>query len=57
MSLTMRLMGSEDMSFANSIRDQAGWNQTPQDWQDLLNCPDSLCFLAVESAGPCSIGP
>ncbi|MEI8310916.1 MAG: GNAT family N-acetyltransferase, partial [Verrucomicrobiota bacterium] len=52
MSLAVRLMARGDLGFANAVREQAGWNQTPQDWQALLDYSQSLCFVAEENGRP-----
>ena len=52
MSVTVRLMAPADLDFANAVREQAGWNQTPQDWQALLDFSQSLCFVAEEKGRP-----
>lgn len=52
MSPTVRLMVPGDLIFANAVREQAGWNQTPQDWQALLDFSQALCFVAEGDARP-----
>ena len=42
----LRLMSESDLSFADSLRAGAGWNQTPQDWQRLLALEPEGCFVA-----------
>ena len=44
--LRLRRMTSADLSFADSVRALAGWNQTPADWQRLLAHEPAGCFLA-----------
>jgi GNAT superfamily N-acetyltransferase len=50
MSVKVRRMQGEDLGFANAVREQAGWNQTPQDWQALLDFSEAQCFVAEEDA-------
>jgi len=52
MSATVRLMVPGDLSFANAVREQAGWNQTPQDWQAVLDYSQALCFVAEGDGRP-----
>jgi GNAT superfamily N-acetyltransferase len=45
-SLTLRLMVTSDLPFADSIRALIGWNQTINDWERLLGCEPDGCFVA-----------
>ena len=39
-------MIAADIPAANRLREQAGWNQTPEDWQRLLRWEPAGCFIA-----------
>jgi GNAT superfamily N-acetyltransferase len=45
-SLQVRLLTREDLSFADSVRALAGWNQTIADWERFLAAAPEGCFLA-----------
>ncbi|MHB8902105.1 MAG: GNAT family N-acetyltransferase [Thermoguttaceae bacterium] len=46
MSLTIRPMTSADISLGMRLKTQAGWNQTPADWQRFLDLEPRGCFVA-----------
>jgi hypothetical protein len=48
--IKIRTMRLDDLPFADTLRASAGWNQTPADWQRLLQCEPNGCFVA-EYAG------
>ncbi len=50
--LTIRVMRTEDVAFADSIRALAGWNQTLADWQRFLTCEPGGCFVAEIDGAP-----
>ena len=37
MSIQLRTMRDEDLVFANTVRDIAGWNQTLTDWRRFMS--------------------
>jgi predicted N-acetyltransferase YhbS len=43
--LTIRLMTSDDIPAGQRLREQAGWNQTADDWQRLLAWEPDGCFV------------
>src|ERR1051325_11798619 len=51
-SLRLRLLRATDLSFADSLRAQAGWNQTRADWQRFLAIEPEGCFLAEWNGAP-----
>lgn len=53
-SLSIRLLTSDDLAFADSLRAAEGWNQTRADWERLLAHQPDGCFFATwndQSAG------
>src|SRR5688500_17823494 len=44
--LRLRPLTREDLSFADSLRALAGWNQTLADWERFLALEPDGCFLA-----------
>ena len=46
MNLQLRLLTSHDLSFCNQLIDQAGWNQTDEDWQRIMLLNPEGCFIA-----------
>jgi GNAT superfamily N-acetyltransferase len=42
----IRLMRKADIPFANLLREQAGWNQRPDDWLRFINTEPKGCFIA-----------
>src|SRR3954469_22141695 len=44
--LTLRYLTGADISFADSLRASAGWNQTPGDWQRFIELSPRGCLLA-----------
>lgn len=42
-----RLLRPDDLAAADRLREQAGWNQTLEDWQRLLAWEPDGCFAAV----------
>ena len=59
-SLHVCLMTLDDLTFADSLRAMAGWNQTLDDWRDLIALEPTGCFVAewdgtpAGTAGPSS---
>ena len=45
--LHIRSMNSDDVPRGMKLKDQAGWNQTPADWQRLLALRPEGCFVAL----------
>jgi GNAT superfamily N-acetyltransferase len=45
-AIYIRRMTEDDLSFADSLRALAGWNQTMADWQRFLACEPAGCFVA-----------
>src|SRR5580700_4974672 len=50
--LRMRTMLPSDLSFADSLRALAGWNQTPADWRRFLAMQPEGCFMAQWNGVP-----
>lgn len=50
--LRIRVMTEEDLSFADSVRTLAGWNQTPGDWRRFLEMEPGGCFVAEWDGSP-----
>ena len=50
--LRLRLLTREDLPFADSVRELAGWNQTLADWERFLAAEPDGCFLAEWNGGP-----
>jgi len=44
--LRIRALSERDISFAMTLKNIAGWNQTEQDWRDYLYYDREGCFLA-----------
>jgi GNAT superfamily N-acetyltransferase len=44
--LPIRSMNADDVPWGMKLKDQAGWNQTPADWQRLLALQPQGCFAA-----------
>lgn len=44
--LDIRVMTSSDLSFGEKLSEQAGWNQTPADWQRFFDLQPGGCFVA-----------
>jgi GNAT superfamily N-acetyltransferase len=51
-SLRIRLLTHADLSFADSLRSLAGWNQTMDDWERFLATEPDGCFLAEWEGQP-----
>jgi len=51
-SVRLRLMTAADVPFADSLRDVAGWNQTPADWRRFLALEPDGCFVAEHAGRP-----
>ncbi|MCS7166431.1 MAG: GNAT family N-acetyltransferase [Gemmatales bacterium] len=49
MSLTIRLMQPDDIPLGMYLKEQAGWNQTPRDWQRFLTLEPTGCLVAEYS--------
>jgi GNAT superfamily N-acetyltransferase len=47
-ALRLRVMTSADLSFADSVRAQVGWNQTIADWERFLAAEPEGCFIAEQ---------
>lgn len=41
---TIRCLRSDDLADCMRLKEAAGWNQTPADWQALLRCAPAGCF-------------
>ena len=50
--LILRHLTPEDLAFADSLRELAGWNQTLDDWRGLLELSPEGCFLAEWDGAP-----
>lgn len=50
--LMVRRMTAGDLSFGDSLRDLAGWNQTREDWERFLDLPSKGCFVAEWDGRP-----
>ncbi len=50
--LRVRCLTSADLAFADSVRAQAGWNQTLDDWRRFLAADPEGCFLAEWNGAP-----
>lgn len=52
MALTLRLMTPGDIELGMRLKGQAGWNQTPTDWQRFLELEPNGCFVAEWDGRP-----
>ena len=50
--LQIRTLREDDIKFADSVRELAGWNQLPEDWLRLLTHDPTGCFLADWNGRP-----
>jgi ribosomal protein S18 acetylase RimI-like enzyme len=50
--VTLRVMRADDVPFANSLRQIAGWNQTEHDWRGYLSYDPDGCFVAEVRGRP-----
>jgi ribosomal protein S18 acetylase RimI-like enzyme len=50
--LTVRMLTRDDLSFADSVRALAGWNQTVADWERFIATEPQGCFLAEQNGVP-----
>lgn len=50
--LTLRYLRAEDLPFADSLRQMAGWNQTTADWQRFLDLSPNGCLIAELDGQP-----
>jgi ribosomal protein S18 acetylase RimI-like enzyme len=50
--MMFRLLRKEDIPFAMSLKEAAGWNQTRDNWQDFLSFRPEGCFLALTGDRP-----
>jgi len=50
--VTLRLLRKEDIPFAMSLKEAAGWNQTRENWEDFLSFRPEGCFLALAGDRP-----
>lgn len=48
----LRPMRAEDILFANTLRQLAGWNQTERDWHGYLSYAPAGCFVAEVDGRP-----
>src|SRR5690606_18082073 len=46
MNVQLRQLTSNDLPFCNKLINQAGWNQTDEDWQRILQLNPEGCFIA-----------
>ena len=44
--ITIRAFTSNDIPFGMMLKDIAGWNQLPSDWERLIACDPEGCFVA-----------
>ena len=51
-SLKLRVMTRADLPFADAVRSQAGWNQTPADWERFVAMEPGGCFVAEWEGRP-----
>jgi predicted N-acetyltransferase YhbS len=51
-AITLRPLAAADLPFAMSLKEAAGWNQTPRDWEELLALRPAGCFLAAWEGRP-----
>ena len=49
--VSVRQMRPADVRAADLLREQAGWNQTHEDWQRLLRWQPDGCFVVEDSEG------
>lgn len=52
-SIEIRRLDRNDLSFADSLRALAGWNQTMGDWERFIDLEPGGCFLAEWNGQPC----
>ena len=52
MTITLRLMTPGDIELGMRLKGQAGWNQTPADWQRFLELEPNGCFVAEWDGRP-----
>jgi predicted N-acetyltransferase YhbS len=48
--ISMRLMTEGDLPAVDTLRQLAGWNQTPEDWRRMLRLEPEGCFVALREA-------
>ena len=53
--LNIRPLEKDDLTFADSIRAAAGWNQTIADWRRLLSHEPEGCFLGEWEGAPAGV--
>ncbi len=53
--LNIRPLEKDDLTFADSIRAAAGWNQTIADWRRLLSHEPEGCFLGEWEGSPAGV--
>jgi GNAT superfamily N-acetyltransferase len=46
--VSLRRMTASDLAAADELRRLVGWNQTPQDWQAMLELAPNGCFVALK---------
>jgi hypothetical protein len=51
-TLRLRNLTRADLPFADQVRALAGWNQTPADWERMLDLEPDGCFLAEWHGNP-----
>ena len=49
---TIRPLTPDDIPFGMALKDRAGWNQLPADWQRMIDCEPQGCFLAEWDGEP-----
>ncbi|MDB4793624.1 GNAT family N-acetyltransferase [Methylacidiphilales bacterium] len=47
-SILLRCLKPEELPSADKLRQAAGWNQTPRDWQRFLSLDPDGCFAAID---------
>jgi len=52
MTIEVRTLTEDDIPFGMTLKDQAGWNQTEEDWRSLLAFRPDGCFLALHEGAP-----
>lgn len=63
MPLVLRRMNGDDIELGMRLKQQAGWNQTPDDWRRFLELEPEGCFVGEWDAQPvattttCTFGP
>jgi GNAT superfamily N-acetyltransferase len=50
--IELRKMTRQDVPLGMRLKDQAGWNQTEQDWRRFLDLEPEGCFVAIQQGRP-----